>query len=69
MGIAEMCVMQMIKEGLTREQAYDRIYLMDIDGLITKHRENLSDLHRPYAKDLPDSKSLLEVIFVKMWFM
>ncbi|VDK29849.1 unnamed protein product [Gongylonema pulchrum] len=62
MGIAEMCVAQMLTEGLTKEEARDRIYLMDIDGLITKRRENMNDLHRPYAKDLPETKNLLEVI-------
>uniref|UniRef100_A0A915PD78 Malic enzyme n=1 Tax=Setaria digitata TaxID=48799 RepID=A0A915PD78_9BILA len=68
MGIAEMCVAQMMTEGLTKEQACDRIYLMDIDGLITKRRENLDDLHSPYAKDLPETKSLLEVVKeVKPW--
>lgn len=61
MGIAELCVAQMVTEGLSKEQAYDRIFLMDIDGLITKRRENLSNLHKPYAKDLPEIKSLLEV--------
>ncbi|EJD74104.1 malic enzyme [Loa loa] len=68
MGIAELCVAEMITEGLTKQQAYDRIFLMDIDGLITKNRKNLSDLHKPYAKDLPETKSLLEVVKkVKPW--
>ncbi|VDN04204.1 unnamed protein product [Thelazia callipaeda] len=61
MGIAEMCVSQMVAEGLSKGEAYNRIYLLDIDGLITKQRKNISDLHIPYAKDLPDTKNLLEV--------
>ncbi|OZC06482.1 hypothetical protein X798_06535, partial [Onchocerca flexuosa] len=68
MGIAELCVAEMVAEGLTKEQAYDRIFLMDVNGLITKHRQNLKDIHKPYAKDLPETKSLLEVVkIVKPW--
>ncbi|MCP9262174.1 Malic enzyme [Dirofilaria immitis] len=68
MGIAELCIAEMVAEGLTKEQAYDRIFLMDVNGLITKRRESLEDLHKPYAKDLPEIKSLLEVVkMVKPW--
>ncbi|MFH4973561.1 hypothetical protein AB6A40_000270 [Gnathostoma spinigerum] len=61
-GIAEMIVMQMLNEGLTKEEAHSRIFLMDIDGLITTKRRNLSDRHQAFAKDLNDTKDLLEVI-------
>lgn len=68
MGIAELCVAEMISEGLTKEQAYNRIFLMDIDGLITKNRCSLSDLHKPYAKDLPGTTSLLEASIFNLLF-
>ncbi|KAJ1374256.1 Malic enzyme [Parelaphostrongylus tenuis] len=62
-GVAEMCVRQMVEEGLTEKEAYDNIYMMNIDGLITKSRSvNLSDRHLHFAKDLPDTRSLLEVV-------
>uniref|UniRef100_A0A0K0FD75 Malic enzyme n=1 Tax=Strongyloides venezuelensis TaxID=75913 RepID=A0A0K0FD75_STRVS len=62
-GVAEMVVRQMKSEGLSNEEACDKIYLMDIDGLITKSRmNNLGERHIPFAKDLPDTKSLLDVI-------
>ncbi|PIO62085.1 malic enzyme, NAD binding domain protein [Teladorsagia circumcincta] len=62
-GIAELCVKQMTEEGLSEEEACANIYLMDIDGLITKRRSNnLQDRHLKFAKDMPDTKSLLEVI-------
>uniref|UniRef100_A0A0N5CC35 Malic enzyme n=1 Tax=Strongyloides papillosus TaxID=174720 RepID=A0A0N5CC35_STREA len=62
-GVAEMVVRQMESEGLSYQEACDRIYLMDIGGLITKSRLNdLGKRHIPFAKDLPDSKSLLDVI-------
>ncbi|GMS84147.1 hypothetical protein PENTCL1PPCAC_6322 [Pristionchus entomophagus] len=62
-GVAEMCVLQMIHEGLTEEEACEKIYMIDIDGLITKNRAaHLSDRHKKFAKDLPDTKNLLEVV-------
>ncbi|TMS34372.1 hypothetical protein L596_001982 [Steinernema carpocapsae] len=62
-GIAEMCVRHMQNEGSTFEEACSRIYLMDIDGLITKSRmKNLNERHQHFAKDLPDTKDLLEVV-------
>ncbi|WKX96426.1 hypothetical protein Q1695_012681 [Nippostrongylus brasiliensis] len=62
-GVAEMCVRQMMDEGLTEKEACDNIYMVDIDGLLTKTRAaSLSERHLRYAKDLPDTKSLLEVV-------
>ena len=51
MGIAELCVDQMIDEGLTEQQACDKIYMMDVGGLITKSRSrSLTDRHKKFAK-------------------
>ncbi|KAK6041409.1 malic enzyme, NAD binding domain protein [Cooperia oncophora] len=62
-GVAELCVKQMTEEGLSEEEACANIYLMDIDGLITKSRiNNLQDRHLKFAKDMPDTKNLLEVV-------
>lgn len=62
-GVAEMCVAQMMHEGLTEEEACENIFMIDIDGLITKNRAaHLSDRHKKFAKDLPDTKNLLEVV-------
>ncbi|EYB99171.1 hypothetical protein Y032_0124g1201 [Ancylostoma ceylanicum] len=62
-GVAELCVKEMVEEGLTEEEACSRIYLMDIGGLVTKHRyNNLPDRHIKFAKDMPDTKNLLEVV-------
>lgn len=60
--MAEMCVRQMESEGLKVEEAYSQIYLMDIDGLITKNRKQLDPRHLPFAKDMPESKNLLELV-------
>lgn len=61
MGIANLCVAQMEAEGTKRRVAYTRIYLMDIDGLVTTGRHHMDKSHVPYAKDMPETKNLLEV--------
>ncbi|VDM65462.1 unnamed protein product, partial [Strongylus vulgaris] len=62
-GVAEMCVRQMVDEGLSEQEACANIHMIDIDGLITKSRSaTLSDRHLRFAKDLPETKSLLEVV-------
>lgn len=60
-GVAEMCVRQMQNEGLSEAEAADRIYMMDIDGLITKSRGG-STRHNIFAKDMPETKDLHEII-------
>ncbi|KAK0421110.1 hypothetical protein QR680_015065 [Steinernema hermaphroditum] len=62
-GIAEMCVRHMQNEGATFEEACSCIYMMDIDGLLTTNRaKSLNERHQHFAKDMPDTKDLLEVI-------
>ncbi|XGW08057.1 hypothetical protein V3C99_010854 [Haemonchus contortus] len=62
-GVSEMCVRQMVEEGLSVEEACSQIYMMDIDGLITKNRiPKLTPRHLPFAKDMEDTKDLLEVV-------
>ncbi|VDD95671.1 unnamed protein product [Enterobius vermicularis] len=60
-GVAEMCVRQMQTEGITEAEAADRIYMMDIDGLITKNRVD-GARHSLFAKDMPETKDLLQLI-------
>lgn len=57
-----MCVQQMLSEGISREDACSRIYLVDIDGLITTSRKNINQRHLPFAKDMPNTKDLLHII-------
>nr|P27443.1 RecName: Full=NAD-dependent malic enzyme, mitochondrial; Short=NAD-ME; Flags: Precursor [Ascaris suum] len=61
-GIAEMIVHQMQNEGISKEEACNRIYLMDIDGLVTKNRKEMNPRHVQFAKDMPETTSILEVI-------
>ncbi|VDM59798.1 unnamed protein product [Angiostrongylus costaricensis] len=54
LGVAELCVSQMVDEGLDETEACDKIYMMDINGLITKSRHmSLSDRHGRFAKEAP----------------
>ncbi|KAK6040950.1 malic enzyme, NAD binding domain protein [Cooperia oncophora] len=63
LGVAELCVLQMMDEGLSREAACDNIFVLNSKGLITKERaKTLSPRHQQFAKDLPDTKGLLDVI-------
>ncbi|VDK71958.1 unnamed protein product [Gongylonema pulchrum] len=57
-----MCVMQMQFEGLTVEQARQRVFLINSKGLITKNSPVVKPEHQKYAKDVPHIKDLLEII-------
>ncbi|KHJ90023.1 malic enzyme, NAD binding domain protein [Oesophagostomum dentatum] len=62
-GIAEMCVLQMMEEGISQEDARANIFFLNSKGLITKESaKNLSHRHKHFAKDLPHIKGLLDVI-------
>uniref|UniRef100_A0A158P723 Malic enzyme n=1 Tax=Angiostrongylus cantonensis TaxID=6313 RepID=A0A158P723_ANGCA len=50
LGVAELCVSQMVDEGLDEREACDKIYMMDIDGLITKSRA--STAHGAFTEDV-----------------
>ncbi|KAL6736821.1 hypothetical protein Aduo_007127 [Ancylostoma duodenale] len=63
LGIAELMVTHMLDEGATEEQACKCIYMNDIGGLVTKKRaEKMTERHRRFAKDLPETKNLFEII-------
>ncbi|EPY51043.1 malic enzyme [Schizosaccharomyces cryophilus OY26] len=50
-GIADRIVSSMVKEGITREEARDKIYLLDKQGLILdKHADRATEGQKPYLK-------------------
>jgi malate dehydrogenase (oxaloacetate-decarboxylating)(NADP+) len=71
-----MIVRQMQSEGNTFEEACSKIFLMDVDGyylylirynilissLITTSRKNIETRHLPFAKEMQNTKNLLEVV-------
>ncbi len=49
-GIADLIVKALIDEGLSKEEACRKIYIVDIDGLIHIHSPNIHESQRPYAQ-------------------
>jgi len=48
-GISEQIVAGMTGEGLTERQARDRLWLIDVNGLLTESRDDLAPFQRLYA--------------------
>lgn len=64
LGIADLLVMEMEEEGLSKDEAYEKIWLVDSKGLIVKSRDP-AQLHGHkilYAKDHPATKDLEEIV-------
>ncbi|VDK73694.1 unnamed protein product [Gongylonema pulchrum] len=58
----------MVNEGASRKAACARVYLMDVDGLVTTKRHPMENLHIPYAKDMPHTYDLLEASIYNDFF-
>src|SRR6478735_2300111 len=50
-GIADLIALAMTEDGLSAQEAADRIYLLDRPGLLTSDMTDLYDYQKPYAKD------------------
>ncbi len=62
LGCSNLLVQAMIAEGLTEQQARDRIFLFDSKGLVVSSRDNLSHDKALYAKDVEPCTTFLEAI-------
>lgn len=64
LGIAQLCVSAMEQEGATAEEARNRIWMFDIDGLLTTTRTegNLDGHKKNFAKEHPPCKDLQAVV-------
>jgi malate dehydrogenase (oxaloacetate-decarboxylating) len=59
-GIADQICDLMIRDGLERDDAQERIWLIDLPGLLTSDMGNgLRDYQRPYARNSKDTKGWL----------
>jgi malate dehydrogenase (oxaloacetate-decarboxylating)(NADP+) len=61
-GIADLIVSAMMREGLNEQQARARVYLFDVRGLIEASRNDLQDFQRPFAHSLKATKDFVEAI-------
>ncbi|RCS54380.1 NAD-dependent malic enzyme [Bremerella cremea] len=61
-GIANMIVEAMKMQGLSEADARAKIAMFDVDGLLTKKRENLSPSQQAYAHDQEDTTDLEEAV-------
>uniref|UniRef100_A0A8C0J3W7 Malic enzyme NAD-binding domain-containing protein n=3 Tax=Chelonoidis abingdonii TaxID=106734 RepID=A0A8C0J3W7_CHEAB len=62
MGIAQLIVMAMEKEGILREDAIKKIWMVDSKGLIDKGRSHLNHEKEMFAQDHPQLRTLEEVV-------
>ncbi|XP_060090980.1 NADP-dependent malic enzyme, mitochondrial [Heteronotia binoei] len=62
MGIAHLIVMALEKEGIPREEAIRKIWMVDSKGLIVKGRSHLNHEKEMFAHDHPNVKTLEEVV-------
>ena len=56
-GIANMLVKKFQKDGLSREEAYNRCWMFDVNGLLVNSRTDLAEHHIPFAHDSEPSKN------------
>ncbi len=61
-GIANMIVEAMRDEGMDEDDARDRIAMTDIDGLLETSRTDLNPSQKRYAKDLPATRNLADIV-------
>ncbi|MGC0343206.1 NAD-dependent malic enzyme [Streptomyces sp. SLBN-8D4] len=53
-GVADMIRAALVEEGLSEEEAADRFWFVDIDGLLVDSRTDLTPEQRVYARDEAD---------------
>ena len=56
-GLADLIVSALAKEGISPEISRNQIRMFDTKGIVTKNRQNLENYKLPYAHDLQQSRS------------
>ncbi|KAA0703459.1 NADP-dependent malic enzyme [Triplophysa tibetana] len=62
MGIAELIVMAMEKEGLPHDQCLKKIWMVDSKGLVVKGRDNLTHEKQRFAHEHAQMQKLADVV-------
>ncbi|GBQ30336.1 oxaloacetate-decarboxylating malate dehydrogenase [Acetobacter fabarum] len=62
LGTADMLISALKQEGISEQEAIERITLMDVNGLLETSRTDLSPQQKRYAKAMPPSRDLLATI-------
>ncbi|XP_062525095.1 NADP-dependent malic enzyme isoform X3 [Bombyx mori] len=62
-GIATLTVQAMVEEGLSKKEALSKIFMFDINGLLSKSRpEGVPDYAKAFGKDVKPERNLEQVI-------
>jgi malate dehydrogenase (oxaloacetate-decarboxylating)(NADP+) len=61
-GIADLIVSAMVREGVPHEEAKDRMWFFDSQGLVVKSRKDLAAHKKPYARQHPFVQDLMEAV-------
>lgn len=56
-GISDQIIDAMVRDGLSREEAHKRFWLIDRQGLLLETDSDLTEAQKPYARSLEDIKS------------
>jgi len=57
-----MLVHKFQKDGLSREEALERVWMFDVNGLLVNSRKDLADYQKPFAHDSQPSNNFAESI-------
>jgi malate dehydrogenase (oxaloacetate-decarboxylating)(NADP+) len=61
-GIADMLVKKFQRDGLSKEEAYNRCWMFDVNGLLVKSRNDIAEHQRAFAHESKPSKDFAESI-------